>query len=87
MKYKTGYPPSRPLLFFKYKETTTTSAIYRRYQHPGKREGMKEVGVGKVKLECEIRWVEQHTTLEEFGEMYEVILDCLTAISNNEGNK
>ena len=28
-----------------------------------------------------------HYTLEEFREMYEAILDCLTAISNDESNK
>ena len=30
-----------------------TRAIYRRYQHPEKHEGLKEVGDGKVKLQCE----------------------------------
>ena len=52
-----------------------------------KRESLKEVGVRKVKLLCETRRVERHTTLEEFREMYEVNIDCLTAISKNEGNK
>ena len=45
------------------------------------------MGAGKVKLLCETRRVERHTTLEEFREMSEDILDCLTAMSNNEGNK
>ena len=31
--------------------------------------------------------MDRHTTLEEFREMYEAILDCLTAISNNKGTK
>ena len=52
-----------------------------------KREGLKKVGVGKVELLCETIWVERHTTLEEFREMFEAILECLTAISNNESNK
>ena len=52
-----------------------------------KREGLKEVGVAKVKLLCETRCVERCTTLDDFREMNEVILDCLTAVSNNEANK
>ena len=48
-----------------------------------KREGLTEVTVGKVKLLCETRWVGQHTTVEEFREMHEAILDCLSAILNN----
>ena len=40
-----------------------------------------------MKLLRETRWPERHTTLEEFREMYEAILDCLTVTSNNEGNK
>ena len=60
----------------------------RRDQHPeeaGRR--FEEAGVGKVKLPCETRRADRHSTLEEFREMCETILDCLTAISNNEGNK
>ena len=56
-------------------------------QRQRKREGLKEVGAGKMKLLCETRWVEPHATLEEFREMYEPILDYPTAISNNDGNK
>ena len=42
-----------------------------------------EVDVGKVKLLYETKWVERPTTLEEFREMNEAILDCLTAMLNN----
>ena len=50
-------------------------------------EGLMEMGLGKLKLLCEATWVERHTTLEEFREIYEAFLDCLTATSNNEGNR
>ena len=38
----------------------------------------------KVKVLCETRWVERHTTLEDFHQMYEAIIDCLDAIRLNE---
>jgi hypothetical protein len=38
----------------------------------------------KVKVLCETRWVERHTNLEHFQELYEPMLDCLDAIGTNE---
>ena len=66
-------------IFFKYSHTKTMTT--RAIDIQRKREGLKEVGVGKVKLLCETK------RLEKFLEMHKTILDCLTAISNHEGNK
>ena len=49
-----------------------------------KNQGEAEIKSEKVKLLCETRWVERHTALEDFNEMYEAIIECLTAISHNE---
>ena len=48
---------------------------------------MKEVGVGQAKLLCRTGGWNDTLHWGEFREMYENILDCLTAISNNEGKK
>ena len=36
----------------------------------------------KIKMLCETRWVERHTVLEDFDEMYAAILDCLDNIAS-----
>lgn len=33
-----------------------------------------------MKLLCETRWVERHTSLEEFEDTYEAIVECMTRI-------
>ena len=68
-------------------EITTTRAIYSRDQYPEEARRFEELCVAEVKLLCETMWAERHTTLGEFREMYEAIIDCLTASSNNEGIK
>ena len=83
-----GYPANPCyILQILTQETKMTRAIYRRDQHPEKAWRFEEVVAGKVKLLCETRRVERHNTLDEFREMSEDILDCLTAILNHEGNK
>lgn len=37
----------------------------------------------KVKILCETRWVERHTALTDFNEMYEAVVHCLETVSNN----
>ena len=49
-----------------------------------KNQGEAEIKSEKVKLLCETTWVERHRALEDFNEMYEAIIECLTAISHNE---
>lgn len=43
-----------------------------------------KIKVSKVKLLCETRWVERHTSLEEFDEIYEALLICLEDISSKK---
>ena len=45
--------------------------------------GVKKVSSTKVKIMCETRWVERHTVLAEFAEMYEPTVLCLEAIASN----
>uniref|UniRef100_A0A3Q2QG90 TTF-type domain-containing protein n=1 Tax=Fundulus heteroclitus TaxID=8078 RepID=A0A3Q2QG90_FUNHE len=37
----------------------------------------------KIKLMCETRWVDRHTSLEDFHNLYEALLHCLNVISEN----
>ena len=41
--------------------------------------------LGSWELWCETRWVERHTVLAEFEEMYEPTVMCLEAIASNSG--
>ena len=45
--------------------------------------GVKKVSSTKIKIMCETCWVEQHTVLAEFAEMYEPTVLCLEAIASN----
>ena len=42
--------------------------------------GNSKINNQKVKLLCETRWVEKNTSLEEFEQMYEGVLECLSKI-------
>ena len=42
-----------------------------------------EITQHKFKLLCETRWVERHTTLEDFADLYEPLLNCLEEIAYN----
>ena len=42
--------------------------------------GNSKINNQKVKLLCETRWVERHTSLEEFEEMYAGVIECLSKI-------
>ena len=37
-----------------------------------------------VKLMCETRWIEKHTALEDFDDMYSIKCDCLDRIGTND---
>ena len=72
-------------IFFKYSpkrqrhlETAVSNVNVQR-----KALGVPEVPPHKVKLMCETRWVERHTVLAEFSEMYEPIVNCFETISRN----
>lgn len=41
------------------------------------------VRLKKIKTLCETRWVERHTSLQDFAVLYPAILDCLEDISSN----
>lgn len=46
-------------------------------------EGCPPLSSFKAKMMYETRWVERHTVLAEFAEMYEPTVVCLEAIGNN----
>ena len=46
-------------------------------------EGLSVLSSFKAKLMCETRWVERHTVLAEFAQIYEPTLVCLEAIGSN----
>ena len=46
-------------------------------------EGHPPLSSFKAKMMCETRWVERHTVLAEFAEMYEPTVVCLEAIGSN----
>ena len=46
-----------------------------------RKEKQKEIKRKKLKLLCETRWVERHTALEDFHELYEPIMNCLARIA------
>ena len=50
------------------------------------KERVLKVVPTKVKLMCETRWVERHTVLVEFADMYEPIVVCLEAIGTSDSN-
>ena len=49
-----------------------------------RRELKDKIKNAKLGLFCETRWVEKDTTLLNFNEMYEPVLDCLDAIGSVE---
>lgn len=42
--------------------------------------GIDLIKVSKAKVLCETRWVERHTTLEDFNGLFEAVLDCMDTI-------
>ncbi|KAK3104654.1 hypothetical protein FSP39_007252 [Pinctada imbricata] len=48
------------------------------------REEARKIDKKKFKVYSETRWVEKHTTLQAFDDLYEPILLCLDAISSKE---
>ena len=70
-------------IFFKYsrKRIRRLEAVIDSWNmvHPDETKKKK-----KMKLFCQTRWVEKHTTLIEFDELYECILECLDNISMRE---
>jgi hypothetical protein len=45
------------------------------------RDDTEKLKKSKFKVFCETRWVEKHTCLEDFEQMYEALVICLEAIS------
>ena len=41
----------------------------------------------KIKPICETRWVERHTAFEDFNDLYEALLLCLSTVAENTGNR
>ena len=50
-------------------------------------KGQSAISLLKIKTLCETRWVERHTALTDFYQMYEIIIHCLEAISINADNR
>ena len=50
------------------------------------RPSQDRINIQKFKLFCATRWVEKITTLSDFNELYEAILECLDAIGVSEAN-
>ena len=42
--------------------------------------------IRKVKTLCETRWVERHTSLQDFNQSYSALLICFENISSNAGS-
>ena len=49
--------------------------------------GNSQTSKTKIKPLCETRWVERHTTLQDFEDLYEPLLVCLEEISMSKGSK
>ena len=49
-------------------------------------EATELVRTKKVKTLCETRWVERHTALSDFSNLYPAVLSCLDKIAGNEGS-
>ena len=45
---------------------------------------VEHIKKSKFNLFCMTRWIEKHTCLDDFGEMYEALLMCLEVISSLE---
>ena len=76
-------------IFFKYSperqrhlETSVSKVNVQR-----KSLGVTEVSPHEVKLMCETRWIERHTILVEFAEMYEPIVKCFETISRSSSRE
>ena len=41
----------------------------------------------EIKPICETRWVERHTAFEDFNDLYEALLLCLSTVAENTGNR
>ena len=50
------------------------------------RDNLPQIRFHKLKLLCEMRWVERHTTLDDFIILYEALLDCLGSINATSGS-
>ena len=49
-------------------------------------DNLPQIRLHKLKLQCETRWVERHTTLDDFIVLYEPLLDCLGSINATSGS-
>ena len=49
-------------------------------------DNLPQIRLHKLKLLCETRWVERHTTLDDFIVLYEPLLDCLGSINATSGS-
>lgn len=47
------------------------------------RSGKATIKKSKFKTMCQTRWIERHTTLEDFKEMYPALCSCLEDIASN----
>ncbi|XP_062512673.1 52 kDa repressor of the inhibitor of the protein kinase-like [Corticium candelabrum] len=70
-------------LFFKYSPNRQRTLEQSVEQENTKRTsaGEKPIRAQKLKLLCETRWVERHTALKDFRDMYFALVHCLQVIS------
>ena len=68
-------------LFFKYSPKRSRRLEVAVDEVNQKRCKSDQISKAKFSMFCETRWVEKHTTLQDFHIMYEPLLNCLEAIS------
>ena len=69
-------------LFFKYSPKWQRE-LEKCIERVNESAGNSKVTKTKVKTMCQTRWVERHTSLQDFDNMYNCVLDCLSEIATN----
>ena len=76
-------------LFFKYspkRQRALERAIVSTNQSR-KENGEPVIVQSKFKVLCDTRWVERHTSMDSFAELYPALISCLETISRNESHE
>ena len=69
-------------LFFKY-SSKRQRQLEKCIERVNESAGNSKVTKTKVKTMCQTTWVERHTSLQDFDNMYNCALDCLSEIATN----
>ena len=71
-------------IFFKYSPKRCRRLEVAIESYNNGRSPLDQIKKSKFGLFCETRWVEKHTTLNDFNIMYEPLIECLEAVSSLE---